>query len=665
MKFRTKDLENYLGKRNNWFQVAQRLTLKSFESNFYNNILEVDILPNRYPDASSLLGLAKEISLVMGWKQRNFLKLRPITEITLPANKKIKLINRIPELAPYYFGRVIFGVNNKPSPSWLKDFVEFYGFNSINFLVDLSNFVMIETGAPLHIFDLDKIARMNTNLIHKDSPLEIYVRLAKRGEKFVSLDNKEYILQGDEIIIASKEEVLALAGIKGGKLAEVDLETKNIFIEAAVFSPMNIYFTSRRFDLRTIAAFRFERKVPPMRSKLALTRLTDLIKFYLGGDVLKGIIDDKNLIAKKIKFDFSAVNKLTGLNLNYNLIKKILLSLGIKIKNKTLILPEDRLDLNETDDIVEEIIRLYDYNAIKPIFECSYHPTIINDDLEFNEYLKYFLTRIGYSEGYGYNFFSEKYSKIVKDIFPSELVMSYNPLSDDFIYFQNSLIPNLIKSVHLNQFNYKEIRMFLIDKVAHYQNKEVIENYSLGIVLAMKNGEDILKELKGIITKITEELNIDLKISELKSDIFGNLGIKINNFGVLGLVNNNLLKELDIDLDVGLIEINIDKLKATSQLQKKFKPFFVFATITRDLSFFIDEKISYKSLEKKLKEIKIKYLNKFNLIDVYFLEGSEQKSMTIRFTFYNPQKNLLNEEVDREMIKIKDFLEKNFVIKLR
>lgn len=685
MKFRIKDLENYLGKRNNWFQIAQKLTLKSFESTFQNNVLEVDILPNRYPDASSLLGLAKEISVVMGWKQKNFLKLKPITETTIKANKRVKVINKIPELAPYYFGRVIVGVANKPSPSWLKEFVEFYGFNSVNFLVDLSNFVMIETGAPLHIFDLDKIKQTGARLAqtsvskkmrtssaprsnpnaHNDPHIEIYVRLAKKGEKFVSLDNKEYILQGDEIVIADKEKVLALAGIKGGKLAEVDLETKNIFIEAAVFSPMNIYRTSRRFDLRTTAAFRFERKVPPIRSKLALARLTNLIKLYLGGDVLKGIIGDKNLTAKKIKFDFSAVNKLTGLNLNHNLIRKILLSLGIKIKDRILTLPEDRLDLNETEDIVEEIIRLYDYNAIKPIFEHSYRSTIVDDNLEFNDYLRSFLTRIGYSEGYGYNFFSEKYSKLVKDIFPSELIKSYNPLSDDFLYFQNSLIPNLIKSVHLNQFNYKEIRMFLIDRVAHYQNKEIIENYNLGIVLAMKNGEDILKELKGIVGKIAEELNIDLKISELKSDIFGNLGVKINNFGVLGLVNDKLLEELDIDLNVGLIEINVEKLKAASRPQKKFKPFFVFSTITRDLSFFIDEKISYRSLEKKLKEIKINYLNNFNLIDVYFVKGSEQKSMTIRFIFYNPQKNLLNEEVDKEMLKIKEYLEKNFAIKLR
>lgn len=653
MKFRIKDLENYLGKRNDWSQIAERLTLKSFESNFQKDVLEVDILPNRYPDASSLFGLAKEIAVVMGWKQKNFLKLKPIKEIALAANKRIRVINKVPQLAPYYFGSVITNIINKPSPLWLKEFVEFYGFNSINFLVDLSNFVMIETGAPLHIFDLDKIKG------------DVFVRKAKNKEKFISLDGKTYFLDEDNIVISDNKNIIALAGIKGSSLAEVTEQTKNIFIEAAVFFPENIYRTSRKLNLKTTAAFRFERRIPPSRSKLALIRLINLIELYLGGDILKGIIGDKNLAQKKVKFDFSTVQKLTGLDLNKKIIRKILLSLGIKIKDKLLIIPEDRLDLNEIEDIVEEIIRLYDYNAIKPIFENSYHQAIIDNDLEFNDYLRRFLTRIGYSEGYSYNFFSEKYSELIKDVYHSNLIRAYNPLSDDFVYFQNSLIPSLIKSVHLNQFNYKEIRMFLIDKVANYQNKEIKEKYNLGIVLAMKNGEVILRELKGIISKIVEELNINLKISEFKSNIFDDLGIKINNFGLLGLVNNKLLEELDIDLNVGLLEICISKLKSSSQLSKRFKPFFVFSIITRDLSFFIDEKINYKSLEKKLKEIKVNYLNYFKLIDVYFVKGLEQKSMTIRFVFYNPQKNLLNEEIDDEMIKIKECLEKNFAIKLR
>ena len=262
MKFRIKDLQNYLRGKIDWKKVAQDLTLKSFETNLSDDILEVDILPNRYPDASSLIGLAKEISRVSG--KKFFEKKIRLKETYKKINKNLVKVRT--NSCFYYFGKVILNVKNKPSPEWLKEFVEFYGFNSVNFLVDLANFVMIEYGAPLHIFDLDKIS------------LPIYVRLAKKGEKFISLEDKEYELLGGEIVIADKKKILGLAGIKGGKNSAVDLQTENIFIEAAVFDPAKIYSTSRKLNLKTDASFRFERKVAPIRSLQALLRLSSLIQ---------------------------------------------------------------------------------------------------------------------------------------------------------------------------------------------------------------------------------------------------------------------------------------------------------------------------------------------------------------------------------------------------
>jgi phenylalanyl-tRNA synthetase beta chain len=488
MKFRIKDLQNYLRGRIDWKKVAQDLTLKSFETNFSDDILEVDVLPNRYPDASSLIGLAKEISRVSGVKI-NSTRIKQPNELPESYDRifgqnsgKVfgynsgnhyqrqfaNIIKVQTNHCFYYFGKVILNVKNKPSPEWLKEFVEFYGFNSINFLVDLANFVMIEYGAPLHIFDLDKIS------------LPIYVRLAKKGETFVSLEDKEYKLLGGEIVIADKKKILGLAGIKGGKNSAVDLETKNIFIEAAVFDPAKIYSTSRKLNLKTDASFRFEKKVAPIRSLEALLRLSSLIQENLGGEVLKGIIGEKKLKEKIINFNLERLNKFTGINFRKEVIRKILESLKIGIawenKNKMkLITPLDRLDLETEEDIIEEIIRIYDLNKIPAFYEIPPKEVSIASEIEFNNYLRKILTKAGYDEVYNYSFFGDKDLNNLIRVNPhinqlESTVEVLNPISENYKYFQISLIPNLLKSVYLNQFYFKEIKIFEISKVAYYSD---------------------------------------------------------------------------------------------------------------------------------------------------------------------------------------------------
>ncbi|GIW66704.1 MAG: phenylalanine--tRNA ligase beta subunit [Candidatus Parcubacteria bacterium] len=652
MKFRIKDLEKYLGQKSNWKEIAETLTLKSFETVYNNNILDVDILPNRYPDASSLIGLAKEISLVMNWKPKEYLKIKKFKELNQKVNQKVKVINKIPKEVPYYFGRVILNIKNKQSPLWLKEFVQFYGFNSINFLVDLSNFVMIETGAPLHIFDLDKIKE------------QVFVRKAKPKEKFIALDNKEYLLCPDDLVIADKEKIIALAGINGSALSEVTRETKNIFIESAVFSPINIYRTSRRLNLKTTAAFRFERKVSPSRSKLALERLTSLITNHLGGEVLTGIIGDQKITPKKINFDFNSINKLTGLNIKKEEIVKILKLLDIKMKGNLLLLPEDRLDLQIPEDIVEEIIRIYDYNKIKPNYEYPCHQVSIDKNLEFNNKIKQFLVKAGYSEAYNYNFFDDNWKKLIIELYPS-IIEVYNPLSDDYRYFQNNLIPSLIKAIHLNQFNFKEIKIFQIEKIAYLKNNKITENYHLGIALADKNQEIVFKELKGLLTKLSEEYNCKFSFKKIETTLLGQSGAKIEGLGFFGLIDKNLLAKLDLDLNVGLIEIDLDHFQKVINLKKIFTPLPTFPTITRDLSFFVNENINFDHLLKEFKNLKINYLNNIKLIDIYLPQNSNQKSITVRFVFYNPERNLLNDEVDIEMKKIEKYLSEKLSLSFR
>jgi len=655
MKFRIKDLQNYLRGKIDWKKVAQDLTLKSFETNLSDDILEVDILPNRYPDASSLIGLAKEISRVSG--KKFFEKKIHLKETYKKINKNLVKVRT--NSCFYYFGKVILNVKNKPSPEWLKEFVEFYGFNSVNFLVDLANFVMIEYGAPLHIFDLDKIS------------LPIYVRLAKKGEKFISLEDKEYELLGGEIVIADKKKILGLAGIKGGKNSAVDLETKNIFIEAAVFDPAKIYSTSRKLNLKTDASFRFERKVAPVRSLQALLRLSSLIQENLGGEVLKGVIGEKKLKEKIINFDIDRLNRFTGISFRKEEIRKILKSLEIKIvsgnKNTIrLIPPLDRLDLETEEDIIEEIIRIYDLNKIPALYEIPTKEVSVDPEIEFNNYLRKILTKAGYDEVHNYSFWGDKdlnnFIRVNLRINQRESAVEVlNPISENYKYFQTSLIPNLLKSVYFNQFYFKEIKIFEINKVAYWEKEKIKEDYHLGISFAFKDSEEILKELKGVLRVLKEELKINFNLKEIgqnQAEIF------INNekIGFFALIPKKVLEDYDLDLGVGTIEINVEKLRKYQKLIKEFEPWPVFPSIVRDLSFFVDEKIKFSEIEKEIKKQKFNFLKEIKLIDIYF---TDKKSMTLRFIFNHPQRSLKDEEVNLEMRKIEEFLKEKYKIILR
>lgn len=653
MKFRTKDLEKYFKEKVDWKKVAQELTLKSFESSYENGILEVDILSNRYADSASLIGISKEISVIknlklnlpkfkLKTKSLNYKKFYPNFNVEIKTN-----------LDNYYFGRVILNISNKSSPQWLKEFVEFYGFNSINFLVDLSNFVMIEYGAPLHIFDLDKIKE------------KIIVRQAKKGEKFISLDGKEYILSGEEIVIADLEKILGLAGIKGSKTAEIDLNTKNIFIESAVFDPVKIYQTSRNLNLKTDASFRFERKVAPIRSFLALERLSYLIQENLGGEVDKKIFGEKELKEKKIFFDFNKVEKLTGLKIKQKEALNILKSLGIKVNKNILTIPLDRLDLENEEDIVEEIIRIYDLNKIQPIFEETKRNVFVEEIIDFNNYLRKILTKAGYNEGWNYSLIGKN-----EDVLGSNLLEVINPISENYQYFQNTLIYNLIKSIYINQANYKKIKIFEINKSA---DKNLNEKYKLGIVYADQNEEEILKELKGILSLLEKELQITFEFPEKTQEKFNNL-FEIyseiysskNNLGLIGLIKKEVLEKYLVDLNIGVIELNIENLQSLYKKNKIYQSSPVFPPVLRDLSFFVNEKIKFDQIKSYLLKEKINYLKELKLIDIYFTpEEKELKSITIRFKFQDYQRSLTNEEVDQEVEKIKDILKKEFNIILR
>ncbi|GBD34365.1 Phenylalanine--tRNA ligase beta subunit [bacterium HR35] len=662
MKFRLKDLKNYLEGNLDGKKIAETLTLKSFESSYENGILDVDILYNRFSDSASFIGIAKEISLLSNLKFK-----APQTKFK-ESNKKIiqfiKVQVKTPK-TPFYFGRVILNLKNQPSPDWLKEILEFYGLNSINLIVDLANLVMFEYGAPLHIFDLDKIFQK-----------EIIVREAKKGEKFISLEDKEYELRGGEIVISDREKILALAGIKGSKLAEVNLQTKNIFIEAAVFDPTTIYQTSRIHNLKTEASLRFERNVNPYRALEALERISFLIKKFAKGEVLKGKIAYGKLPStKKIEIKIDEMNKFLGTNFNFSQIKFFLKKLNFNFKEKSGILevypPLDRNDLQIKEDIYEEILRIYGVNNVKENFESAYHPSLIDENFLFNFRLREILKNFGFSEIYSYSLFSQKDEELFKDVLkenqqPIELA---NPLSENLKFYEFSLLPNLLKGLSLNQKIIKDLKIFRIERVAFLENEKIKENYNLALTLTQKDKTNLLIELKTIWQIIKKGLKIDIedKFEEINLSFLAK-GAKIvldnKEIGFLGLLNEKIKTFYDLEKEIGILEINLQSIKELTNDYKKFVFWGDFPEVIRDLSFVVDSQVKYQEIKNIFASLSISFLKEIILLDIYFL-NPQKKSFTFRFIFQSKERTLTEEEVNSEIEKIKNILENKLKVEFR
>lgn len=660
MKFRIHDLQNYLTKKINGEKIAQTLTLKSFETTYKNNVLDIDILPNRFSNCASFIGLAKEISAVSDnnvvLPKINFL------ETKQKINKNIKVINRLQSnIVPYYFYRIILNINNKKSEAKLADLLNFYGFNNINYLVDLSNFVMLECGAPLHIFDLDKIDEF------------IEVRTAHQGERFLSFDDKEYILQGNEIVIADAKDILALAGIKGGKKAAVTLQTKNIFIEGAVFNPASIYSTSKQLNIKTEASFRFEKGIAPTSVIYSLDRLTTLIYNNLGGDILINKNAQIKFNDKIINFNFEEIYNLSGCKIEFNEFQNIIKKLGITIKrnhrNKIfqLIIPNERLDINNSYDIVEEIIRIYGLDKITPKFECFENNISPKQNFEFIDFLRNFTIKSSFTESFSYNLISEKDLSIFKSLLNGKPIKIYNPLSENYSFFQFSLIPNLVKAIISNQKNFTDIKLFNIEKIAFWQNNKIIEKYSYAIAIGKKNIDDIFLELKGFLNLLMNELKIDylLSIQDNENFYFAIMHNK-KNIGTFGFLNKYVLNLIDSDINIGFVELDLDLIYDLSKKEKIFNPLPQFPSIIRDLSFFINRKISVHQIEKILLSHKVDYLKKIELKDIYLpLDNKDTKSVTYRFYFQSDERTLTDEEINQCLVKIINILKNQLNIEIR
>jgi len=662
-------------------KLGELLTLHSFEVQKIEKrgndwVFDIDVTPNR-ADCFSHFGIAKECGAILNSKLKSQKsKPQPKTK-NLDIKNFITIEVKSKTDCPRYTGKVILGVKVKPSPKWLQERLLSCGVLPINNIVDATNYVMLELGQPLHAFDLDKIKGANSKSQIPNNVKKIIIRRAKKGEKIEALDDKTYILNENILVIADKEGPIAIAGIKGGKRAQISEETQNIFIESANFNPILIRKGQRALKLKTDASLRFEHGLDPNMTEVALLRVTSLIQEIAGGKVLPGKVDyyPQKVKPWTVKLNIKKLQKVLGIEIPKNKILDILkrLNLEIQKRQKDIIavrIPTIRKDLQIEEDLIEEIGRIYGYQHIPPIVPKTVLTLPEKEDtLVWASKVRRILKELGFVEIYNYSFISEQDKQKLNLI---KLIELENPVSDEFKYLRPSLLINLIKNIQENQKNFKQFKLFEIGKIFYQQKEKLFEKRMLsGVVVGQKDGFCLIK---GIIDSLLEQLGVsDVFYDEYQPTpedslcsfwhIRKSAEIKVSNkeIGFLGEISKKVTSLYDIHSEIYAFDIDFDKLSKLASEEQEYLPISKYPAAVRDIAILTPLNTKVADVMNVIYRAGSKLLKDVDLFDIYMGEEipDGKKNLAFHLIFQSDQKTLSSEEVDKLFTKIVQALEEN------
>jgi phenylalanyl-tRNA synthetase beta chain len=657
-------------------------------------VYDLEITPNR-PDLNSVIGIAREISALTGAPLRlpELGTLGPADpgSIAPPPKTEDLVAVRLedPELCPRYTARVIRGVTVAPSPDWLKSILEKVGIRSISNVVDVTNYVMLEIGQPLHAFDCRLVAKTGPGSKHT-----IVVRRAVEGEKFITLDGQERTLTSRMLLIADEAKPVALAGIMGGQNSEINLNTADVLIESACFKPQNIRYTSKQLDLRTESSYRFERGSDIGICDWASRRAAQLILQTAGGALAQGLVDAYPTPAEpgQIKLRPHKVNELLGINLRPEEIEASLGQLGLKSIGRkprpvdaepaapepmTFRIPTFRVDLKREVDLTEEVARLYGMDRIPATpprgaigsnaFDAV-HDTLAD--------ARRILTGLGLFEAQGQTLISDTAAKLIA---PGTLVPLANPLSSDMNVLRPSLLPGLLDALRHNLSRKNEdAALFELGRVfsaapgspsslAASQGPAgaVREERRLAFALTGRrnplfwSGEDReakfdIFDLKGALEEFLDQFGLRgityARRPESTALFIESASINLGKFqlGELGQLHPALAKTYDLRDAVLLAELNLDLLLGRRNTTRSFKPLPAFPSIRRDIAMLVPEATAHDAVLQVVKETKAANLESVELFDVFRGKNVPpgQKSMAYAFTYRSPERTLTDAEAN-------------------
>jgi phenylalanyl-tRNA synthetase beta chain len=652
-------------------------------------ILEIGITPNR-ADCLSHIGIAREVAIASGAS----VKIPEINNKFLDTSKEkasdaAKVTIDAPDLCPRYAARIVKGVTVKESPDWLKKKLEAVGLRPRNNIVDITNFVLMECGHPLHAFDLSKVHDKH-----------VIVRTA-RGfiEKFTTLDSKERVLEPDTLLISDATQGLAIAGIMGGETSEITDSTRDVLIESAYFNPSSIRRSAKKLGLSTDASYRFERGVDMENVLYAVNRAAALMAELGGGEVLSGIIDEypKKIERKKFTFRPSRANMLLATDIESASMEKALSSEGFVINKKSadeweLIVPTWRVDCEQEVDAIEEIARIIGYDNLPTSTEDRIPMKRERDLLPkraFSTMVRSELTSLGFYECLS----TPMYDGTVARAFHSDPVEVMNPLTSELEYMRTSIIGNLLAVSQRNErFGSKGQRLFEIGAVFHYSDKaetvaKIAESWEISLLIKDNLEEKLaynskelradIFSLRGAIEQLLSHLGLSkisaMPLTEVKKlgdwqlaanyfDPAEALGIYIGRelVGVAGKIGAALVKEFDLRSAPYAATLSFNKLHSLGldirSKDRTVAPLPKYPSVERDIALVVGRDVTARALLDEVRtNIPAELLEDMRIFDVFEskdMKADAKKSLGVRIALRSNERTLEDAEVDQVVERI-------------
>ncbi|MGE5255208.1 MAG: phenylalanine--tRNA ligase subunit beta [Hyphomicrobiales bacterium] len=632
-----------------------------------DTVLEIDLTPNR-ADCLSLIGVAREAAAI----QRVRLKYPRVT--VRDADDRITRLASVsiaaPDHCPRYAARVLEDVTVKPSPFWLQDRLLSVGLRPINNIVDVTNFVMLECGQPLHAFDLDRLAGNR-----------IVVRTAAEGETFATLDQKERVLDAEMLMICDAEKPVAVAGVMGGLNSEIHSETTRVLIESACFDPLSVRKTSKKLGLGTDASRRFERGVDPAGTVLAASRAAQLMAEVSGGRIAGGVIDahPRPWAPRPIRLSVNRTHRLLGIRVDKKNIRRLLSAIEFKVASTPerdeleVTPPSFRVDITRPEDLMEEVARLSGFDTIPVTFPAmpagARRPA---PGLELRQRIKTVLSGLGFTEVITYSFIHARFCDRLQ--LPANdprrgVVAVLNPLAEDQAVMRSSLIPGLLETTRFNLAQQtKRLKIFEIGKVFLQtagaelpQEPEFIAGLWTGARQPLSwHGKDTpcdFYDLKGAVESLLGALKLegvrftrmpDSDCRYIRPGHSARILAEGREIGLIGEIHSRVRAAFDLkqpgfvfELDAGALAALLSETKYHLRIQK-------FPAVTRDITLIMDQSPEAQQVLDSVGAMKLDLLESVQLVDV-FAGGPippGKRSLSFRLTYRSPEKTLEDAEVN-------------------
>lgn len=643
------------------------LNLEGVETAGDDLAIDLEVTSNR-PDCLGHIGVAREVSVLFEKELRIPVPKPGVTSEQASSATSVQI--DCPDLCHEYHARLIKGVRIGPSPDWLVDRLAAAGINSVSNVVDITNYVMLECGQPIHAFDFDKLEGGR-----------IVVRRASKGEKIKAIDQKEYELTEDMCVIADASRPTAVAGVMGGLDTEISDSTVNVLVETASFEPISVRATARALKLHSPSSFRFERRVNRQNIDWASRRCCELIMQIAGGELLDGsvVAGESAAVREPVSMRFAQVPRILGMNVSPDECVRILKELGLELVEQTedtasFTAPAWRLDLTREADLIEEIARIYGYEKIPDDATLPVVATSRSVREQVGDTIRTTLPACGFFESLTLSFVSREQLELFRPRGEINNVAVNHSTRSKENQLRQSLIPSLLHCRRQNErHGTLNAELFEVAKVYLSAGEGKTENEAEPTMLGIVSGRDFLT-LKGVVETIVSRVtpNATLTAAPSKLSEFGHgrgavLALNGTEFGWLGELDRSVTDKLDLQEGASVAEINVNMLEDAFQAERVYKPLPRFPAVTRDLNFVLAESTNWADLANTVTSAGGELLRQVSFGGQYRGKGIDtgHKSYLVSCCFMAEDRTLTTEEVDAAVAQILTACEEELAAKLR